>query len=132
MFDFSDPAVDHETIAVIETNWALPENTPTVIDAQMEIVGTTGQIHINCSETGLQVQTLEQTKYKDTMYWPQVENQRQTGILKSELEYFANCIHHGRPINIITAKEAQQALEIILLAEESARCGQLLPISPTG
>lgn len=132
MFDFSDPSVGHETIAVIETNWALPENTPTVIDAQMEIVGTTGQIHINCSETGLQVQTLKDTKYKDTMYWPQVENQPQTGILKSELEYFADCIHRDRPINIMTANEALQAMEIILLAEESARCEQLLPISPTG
>lgn len=132
MFDFSDPATNHETIAVIETNWALPPNTPTVIDAQMEIVGTTGQIHINCSETGLKVQTLEKTKYKDTTYWPQVNDQQATGILKSELEYFANCIHHDLPINIITAKEAQQAMEIILLAEESAQCGQPLPISSLG
>ncbi|MBT4692269.1 MAG: Gfo/Idh/MocA family oxidoreductase [Planctomycetaceae bacterium] len=130
MFDFSDPAMDHETIAVIETNWALPQNTPTVIDAQMEIVGTTGQIHINCSETGLQVQTLEETKYKDTMYWPQVNDQHRTGILKSELEYFAKCIHLNLPINIITAKEARQAMEIILLAEESAQRGQPLPIPP--
>ena len=33
---------------------------------------------------------------------------------------------------IVTAKEAQQAMEIVLLAEESAQCGQLLPISPSG
>jgi predicted dehydrogenase len=131
MFDFSDPAARHETIAVIETNWALPQNTPTVIDAQMEIVGTAGQISINCGETGLKVQTLAGTKYKDTMYWPQVPDQRRTGILKSELEYFANCIHHDLPINIITAEEAQQALEIVLLAEKSAQSGQIIPISPS-
>jgi predicted dehydrogenase len=131
MFDFSDPAARHETIAVIETNWALPQNTPTVIDAQMEIVGTAGQISINCGETGLKVQTLAGTKYKDTMYWPQVPDQRRTGILKSELEYFANCIHHDLPINIITAEEAQQALKIVLLAEKSAQSGQIIPISPS-
>ena len=115
----------------IETNWALPPNTPTVIDAQMDIVGTAGQISINCSETGLKVQTLEETKYKDTMYWPQVTDQRRTGILKSELEYFAKCIHHDLPINMITAEEARQAMEIVLWAEKSAQSGQLLQISPS-
>ena len=46
---------EFEVLGVIETNWALPDNVPTVIDAQMEVVGTTGKLTIDCANTGFHI-----------------------------------------------------------------------------
>ena len=46
MLEFEDRA-----IGVIETNWGLPPNSPTVIDATMQVVGTEGMLTIDCSHT---------------------------------------------------------------------------------
>ncbi|MAT12392.1 MAG: hypothetical protein CMM02_15465 [Rhodopirellula sp.] len=126
MFDFSDPAKSSETVVVIETHWGLPETTETVIDARMEIIGTTGKISIDCSQTGLHIQA-KHTRYLDTSYWPQVKTET-FGVLRSELEYFTRCIESGSEPSLITTEEACDALEIILLAQQSADEQQILTV----
>ena len=128
LFDFNQNDSSQGTVVVIETNWALPANTPTVIDARMEINGTTGQITVDCSTAGLKVQTLEGTQFKDTIYWPRIHEQN-TGVLRSELEYFANCIRSDETVEVITADEAGLAVEMILLAEQSAATGKIVSCS---
>ena len=126
MFDFSDPACSTETLVVIETHWGLPETTETVIDARMEIIGTKGKITIDCSHTGLHIEAAH-SRYLDTIYWPQT-GQPVTGILHRELEYFAECVETGTTPTVITTEEACDALEMILLAQQSADTQQQLSI----
>ncbi|MBA63749.1 MAG: hypothetical protein CMJ76_15450 [Planctomycetaceae bacterium] len=126
MFDFSDPDNSSETLVVIETHWGLPETTETVIDARMEIIGTSGKINIDCSQTGLHIQA-KHSRYLDTSYWPQIESET-FGVLRSELEYFANCIKSGSETSVITNEQACDALEMILLAQKSADQQQMLAI----
>lgn len=126
MFDFSDPARSTETLVVIETHWGLPETTETVIDARMEIIGTKGKITIDCSHTGLHIEAAH-SRYLDTIYWPQTE-QPVTGILHRELEYFAECVEAGTAPTVITTKQACDALDMILLAQQSADTQQQLSI----
>lgn len=126
MFDFSDPARSTETLVVIETHWGLPETTETVIDARMEIIGTKGKITIDCSRTGLHIEAAH-SRYLDTIYWPQTE-QPVTGILHRELEYFAECVEAGTAPTVITTKQACDALDMILLAQQSADTQQQLSI----
>ena len=126
MFDFSDPARSTETLVVIETHWGLPETTETVIDARMEIIGTKGKITIDCSHTGLHIEAAH-SRYLDTIYWPQTE-QPVTGILHRELEYFAECVKAGTAPTVITTKQACDALDMILLAQQSADTQQQLSI----
>lgn len=108
-----------DAIGVIETVWRLPENTPTVIDAKMEVIGTEGRISIDCSHTGLTV--LDQTglKMPDTMYWP-LQHGRQVGALSLELNYFADCIRKASPPTVITPIEAACAVAVMETAERSA------------
>ncbi|MCA9207845.1 MAG: Gfo/Idh/MocA family oxidoreductase [Planctomycetales bacterium] len=112
-----------DAIGVVETNWRLPENTPTVIDARMEVIGTDGSLTIDCSATGLSVLDGAGLKSLDTDYWPTVFGQP-TGVLRSEIEYFAECIRHDRPVEIITPAEAARAVAVMQAAEESAAKGQ--------
>jgi predicted dehydrogenase len=112
-------------IGVIETNWRLPKNSPTTIDAQLTIVGTEGQITIDCGHAGLSVLDANGLRYPDTAYWPDLHDRR-VGALRNELEYFAACVREGRPAEVITPQEAARAVMVMETAERSAGLGMPL------
>jgi predicted dehydrogenase len=109
-------------IGVMETNWRLPQNSPTTIDAQLTIVGTEGQITIDCGHAGLSVLDANGLRYPDTAYWPELHDRR-VGALRNELEYFATCVRKGRPAEVITPIEAARAVMVMETAERSASLG---------
>jgi UDP-N-acetylglucosamine 3-dehydrogenase len=114
MLEFDDAA-----IGVVEANWGLPTNTPTVIDAVLRIVGTAGMLTIDCSHTGLTLLDSAGLKQIDTTYWPESHGQI-VGVLRDEIAYFANCIRRGERPSIITPEEAACAVEVMAAAERSA------------
>ena len=118
MLEFDDDAV-----GVVETNWGLPENTPTVIDAKLEVVGTDGMLTIDCSATGLTVLSSSGPKMQDTDYWPE-QHGRLVGAIQNELSYFIECILNDRSPNVITPTEAARAVSVMEAAEQSASSGQ--------
>lgn len=128
MLEFGDDA-----IGVIETNWGLPENTPTVIDAKLEIVGTDGMLTIDCSHTGLSVLDTTGLKQQDTDYWPE-QHGVLVGAMRDELTHFADCIRNDQEPNVITPREAARAVGLMQTAEESAANGQPIdfrdPLAP--
>ncbi|MEE2989211.1 MAG: Gfo/Idh/MocA family oxidoreductase [Planctomycetota bacterium] len=127
MLEFPDRDGQAGAIGVVETIWCLPENVPTVIDAGMQIVGSEGMITIDCSQTGLLVNTTEQLKQVDTLFWPQ-QHGRSVGILKEEISYFADCLRAGTPAGVVTAAEAARAVAVMEAAEQSAISRQPLEI----
>lgn len=111
-------------IAVIESIWHLPESTPYQIDARMEVIGTEGALYINCGEAGLEIHDAAGNRRPDTLYWPNVCGQR-FGILRAELQYFANCVATGRPPDRITPKQSRNAVALLAGAVESSRSGEI-------
>jgi UDP-N-acetylglucosamine 3-dehydrogenase len=116
--------LDSGAIAVIESIWHLPETTPYQIDARMEVIGTRGALYINCGEAGLEIHDAAGNRRPDTLYWPEVFEQR-FGILRAELRYFADCVLQGRRPQRITPEESRAAVALLAAAEESARTGQV-------
>ncbi|MBI2480443.1 MAG: Gfo/Idh/MocA family oxidoreductase [Planctomycetia bacterium] len=114
MLEFDDSA-----IGVVETNWGLPANTPTVIDASLQVVGTDGMLTIDCSHTGLTILDASGLKMQDTDYWPE-QHGSLVGILQNEIAYFADCIRHNRTPDVITPAEAALAVSVMEAAERSA------------
>lgn len=112
-----------EAIGVIETNWGLPDNTPTVIDAKIEVVGTDGMLTIDCSATGLAVLDREGLMMQDTDYWPELHGVL-VGAMRDELSYFADCIRNDIEPDAITPLEAARAVSVMEAAEQSADSGQ--------
>jgi len=112
-------------VAVVESIWYLPESTPYQIDARMEVIGTQGAIYINCGEAGLTIHDTQGNKIPDTMYWPQVFGER-FGILRAEIEYFAQCVREGRKPDRITPEESRTAVAVMLFAAESSRTGKVV------
>ena len=119
MLEFPDHDSQDGAIGVVETIWCLPPNIPTVIDARMQVVGSEGMITIDCSQTGLLVNTAERVKQVDTAFWP-LQHGRAVGILREEISYFADCLRDGTSPTVITAAEAARAVVVMENAEQSA------------
>lgn len=117
-----------DCLGVIETNWRLPANTPTTIDAQMFVVGTAGQLTIDCGSAGLTIVDADGIRQPDTMYWPK-QHGRHVGALASEISYFADCIRRGTPPEIGTGADAARAVQVMQCAEQSAQTG--MPVELT-
>jgi len=119
---------DEEAIGVVETNWGLPKNTPTVIDATLQVIGTDGMLTIDCSHTGLTLLDSNGLKMQDTDYWPE-QHGSLVGALRNELAYFADCIRTSRHPDVITPEEAARAVRVMEAAERSASQKQPLVIT---
>jgi UDP-N-acetylglucosamine 3-dehydrogenase len=114
---------DEGAIGVVETNWGLPANSPTVIEATLQVVGTDGMLTIDCSQTGLTILDANGLKMQDTDYWPE-QHGSLVGVLRNEISYFADCIRSGREPEVITPEEAARAVRVMEAAEQSATTGQ--------
>jgi UDP-N-acetylglucosamine 3-dehydrogenase len=124
MLEFGELTGDHGepregAIGVIETNWRLPAKAPTTIDAVLQIVGTEGQITLDCGHAGVAILDGAGLHYPDTAYWPDLHGRR-VGALLYELEYFARCVREGRRPAIITPEESARAAAVMQTADRSA------------
>ena len=131
MLEFPDRDGRSGAVGVVETIWCLPPNVPTMIDARMQIVGSEGMITIDCSQTGLLVNTADRVKQVDTAFWP-LQHGRAVGILKEEISYFADCLQSGTPASVVTAAEAARAVAVMEAAEQSALCRQPVEVDLPG
>lgn len=119
---------DDQAIGVIETNWGLPPNVPTAIDAILQIVGTNGMLTIDCSQTGLAILDPRGLKMQDTDYWPE-QHGVLVGVLQNELRYFADCIRADRAPQVVTPEEAARAVWAMEAAERSAATSEPITLS---
>ncbi|MHB8897135.1 MAG: Gfo/Idh/MocA family protein [Thermoguttaceae bacterium] len=117
--------LDNDAVGVVESIWHLPNTTPYAIDARMEIIGTEGALYVNCGQAGLEIHSSTGLSTPDTMYWPSVFGER-FGILRAELQYFANCIVQGKTPERITPEESRDVVALIAAAAESSRTGQVV------
>ena len=124
MLEFGDQAV-----GVVETVWCLPENVATVIDARLEVVGTSGMLTVDCSQTGFQMVNADGVKMSDTIYWPE-QYGRRVGALPQQLAYFVECIRQQQRPSVVTPREAAAAVVVMEAAEQSAEYGQPVDIPP--
>jgi UDP-N-acetylglucosamine 3-dehydrogenase len=127
--DLSDDAASRRegAIGMVEANWRLPRNAPTTIDAVMHVIGTEGQITIDCGHAGLEILDREGPHFPDTAYWPVLHGAR-VGALRSELDYYAACVREGRQPEVVTPEEAARAVMVMEAAERSATLGAAIEL----
>ena len=132
--DFKHPDIgwtmyrfDNGAIGVCEVVWCLPGKTPFQIDERMQIVGTTGSIQINDTTPSFAVVDQASTRFPDTTYWPFLHGQR-TGVLRTEWEYFLQCIHDDVDPAIVPPSDSRAAVAVCLAAEQSAATGQIVEL----
>ena len=116
---------DNGAVGVIEEIWYLPETTRFDIDARMEVVGTEGALYINCGEAGLEVHDTNGISMPDTVYWTNMIGER-ASALRSELQYFTDCVSENRPPDRCPPEQSLAAVELLTAATKSSQTGEVI------
>jgi predicted dehydrogenase len=106
-------------IACLEACWVLPENSPTIIDDKLEVVGTKGVAYVDSCDYGVRLINNEHITYPDSRHW-YYANGVPAGDLSEELMAFINNILDGTK-SIITPKEALDSLRVVDAIERSLK-----------
>lgn len=117
--------LENDAVGVVESVWHLPNTTPYTIDARMEVIGTEGALYIDCGQAGLEIHASDGLNTPDTMYWPIVFGER-FGILRAELQYFANCISRDQAPDRITPEQSRDVVGLIAAAAQSSATSEVV------
>ena len=113
---------ENGAIACLEACWVLPENSPTIIDDKMELVGTKGVAYIDSCDNGVRFVTDKKILYPDSRHWPYVNGQV-SGALAEEIRTFIDNVICGTK-SIITPKDAYDSLRVVDAIERSMAEGR--------
>jgi UDP-N-acetylglucosamine 3-dehydrogenase len=116
---------ENAALAVAESCWCMPEGSPFMIDARMEIIGTKGIVYLNAPSTSLVIDDGKKRQVFETVYWPLVHGER-SGAIHAELQYFADCIFKGVKPNMVPLEDSYHVVRICLAALESAKTGEVI------
>ncbi|WP_034918352.1 Gfo/Idh/MocA family oxidoreductase [Erwinia sp. 9145] len=114
------------SVVNLESAWALPAGSRTLLDAKMSILTTQGLLEVECGESGLYHASESMNRYIDTQHWPLSQGEIK-GDLREELMAFASDVRNGTT-TVATGEEANEALRITLAIMESARTGEIVRV----
>lgn len=110
-------------IACLEACWVLPENSPTVIDDKVELIGTKGAAYVDGCDQGVRI-VADRIRYPDSRHWFDLHG-APGGDLAEQILAFVNNIL-DKTASIITPKEALDSLRVVDAIERSmAEGGQV-------
>lgn len=113
---------ENGAIACLEACWVLPENSPTIIDDKVELVGTKGVAYVDSCDNGVRLVTQEKILYPDSRHWFYA-NGLPEGDLSEEIMAFINNVVNGTK-SIITPKDAYDSLRVVDAIERSMAEGR--------
>lgn len=112
---------ENGAVACLEACWVLPENSPTIIDDKVELVGTKGVVYVDACDNGVRFVTGEHVQYPDSRHWYNC-NGAPSGDLSEEITAFIGNIQSGTK-SIITPDDALWSLKVVDAIERSIKDG---------
>ena len=112
---------ENGAVACLEACWVLPENSPTIIDDKVELVGTKGVAYVDACDNGVRFVTGDRVQYPDSRHWYNV-NGAPSGDLSEEIMAFIGNIVNGTK-SIITPLDALNSLKVVDAIERSIAAG---------
>ncbi len=113
---------ENGAIACLEACWVLPENSPTIIDDKVELVGTKGVVYVDACDNGVRFVTGERVQYPDSRHWYQM-NGAPSGDLSEEITSFIGNIMEGTK-SVITPEDSLNSLRVVDAVERSIAEGR--------
>jgi len=110
---------ENGVIVCMEASWVLPELSPTIIDDQLQLVGTKGVAYIDSCDKGLRFTTDKRSLYPDSRHWPYV-NGVPSGDLQAEISGFISAVINNA-VPMCSAEEAYRALIVVDAVERSIK-----------
>ncbi|MNI33201.1 Inositol 2-dehydrogenase [compost metagenome] len=113
------------TIAVIESNWLVPDAWPGTNDQLMLVNGDSGVLRMEAPDQAIRICTNEEVQWPSPFGLQEIHGQLQ-GPLMSELVHFMACVRDGVESRILPAGDA---LNVIRVADAIVRsCREGIPI----
>lgn len=112
---------ENGAVACLEACWVLPENSPTIIDDKVELVGTKGVVYVDACDNGVRFVSGDRVQYPDSRHWYNV-NGAPSGDLSEEIMAFIGNIVNGTK-SIITPLDALNSLKVVDAIERSIAAG---------
>jgi len=103
----------------VETIWLLPAKAGIALDDALQVVGDRGVGNVSLFPGSLTFWREEGFEAPDAAYDPRVRGAA-LGALRDELVYFCDCVRKHRKPEIITPREAKNAVRLALALIESA------------
>lgn len=113
---------ENNAVACLEACWVLPENSPTIIDDKVKIVGTKGVAYVDSCDNGVRFVTDDEVLYPDSRHWYTC-NGAPSGDLSEEIMAFIGNIVNGTK-SIITPLDALNSLKVVDAIERSIAEGK--------
>lgn len=122
-------------LAVIENTWILPQQSPTLIDHKIEILGSRGAAYLDLTHNRALAKYSPDTaggypnlSYADVIISPEVHG-KQMGFAVESIHHFVDCIREKKQ-PLAAGMDGLLNTRLILLAEESARDGVPVEVHP--
>jgi predicted dehydrogenase len=115
-------------IGVVETIWLLPKNGGVALDDAFQVVGNRGVGNICFFPGSLSFWREDGFQIPDASYDPRLRGAAH-GALREELAYFCECVLCNRTPQIITPREAKNAVRVVLALAESSAAGRDVEIT---
>lgn len=113
---------ENGVVCCMEACWTLPENSPTIIDDKVELVGTKGVAYVDSCDYGVRfVSESGKIEYPDSRHWYTINGEAH-GDLSEEVTAFIDNIVNGTK-SIITVEESLNDLRVIDAIERSIAAG---------
>lgn len=116
-------------LAVIENAWILPQQSPSLIDHKVEILGSRGAVYLDPTHNRAFEKYSPETaagfpnaSYADMLISPEIYG-KQMGFAVESIQHFADCIELGKQ-PLASGMDGLLNTRLILAAEESAKTGQ--------
>lgn len=110
-------------IGVLQTIWLLPKAAGVVLDDAFQVFGDKGAANVSFFPGGLSFWRETGFEIPDTSYRPWVFGAAH-GALRDELAYFCGCARERKQPEVITAREAKNAVRVALALIDSATAGR--------
>lgn len=113
---------ENGVVACLEACWTLPENSPTIIDDKVELVGTKGVAYVDSCDYGVRFVSDKGVQYPDSRHWYSIRGEI-CGDLAEEVMAFVNNIVTNTK-SIITPKQSYDSLRVVDAIERSIKEGR--------
>lgn len=106
------------SLGIVETIWLLPQRAGVLLDDAFQLIGDRSIGNISLYPGALSFWRDDGFEIPDSGYDPRVRGTA-VGALRDELMYFCECVRNHRQPEIITAREAKNAVRVALALIES-------------
>lgn len=120
---------DNDVIAVLESNWMVPDRAGIAMADQTEVIAEKGNAHFETSHSGLHLWKDDNGRTTPDLHIHYSQAGKVYGALKNQLEYLTHCIGNGIHPDYISFADAVHGIEVAKAIEESATTGREIALN---